>query len=328
MVTTRCLRIVFFGTPGFAVPTLDGLLTSTHDVIAVVTQPDRPRGRGHRHSDAPVKRRAVQAGLPLLQPSVLKDPEFLDAMSALHPDLGVVAAYGKLLPERLLAIPAEGLINVHASLLPKYRGAAPIHRAIANGETETGVTIMRVVKALDAGPMLANVRRPIGEGDTSVDVERDLAELGARLLVETVDNLAAGSVREVPQDDSQATYAPRLTREDGAIDWSRPARTINNLVRGMQPWPMAYSYLAGRRLIVLRSSPSADAAAEPPGTVVTARGDELRVATGEGTLLVSELQAEGKRPMTTREFLAGHRIAPGEQFNAPPPAGSSLAAGT
>ena len=176
--------------------------------------------------------------------------------------------------------------------------------------------------------MLANVRRPIGEGDTSVDVERDLAELGARLLVETVDNLAAGSVREVPQDDSQATYAPRLTREDGAIDWSRPARTINNLVRGMQPWPMAYSYLAGRRLIVLRSSPSADAVAEPPGTVVTARGDELRVATGEGTLLVSELQAEGKRPMTTREFLAGHRIAPGEQFNASPPAGSSLAAGT
>jgi methionyl-tRNA formyltransferase len=327
MVTNAVFRIVFFGTPGFAVPTLDRLLTSTHDVVAVVTQPDRPHGRGHRHSDAPVKRRALQAGVPVLQPSALKDLDFIEAMSGLRPDLGVVAAYGKILPERLLAIPVHGMINVHASLLPKYRGAAPIHRAIASGETETGVTIMRVVKALDAGPMLATVRRPVGDTDTSIDVERDLAEMGARLLVETVDRLAAGTAREVPQDDGLATYAPRLTREDGAIDWSESARAIHNLVRGMQPWPMAYSYLGGKRLIVFRSSSSAEPVSAQPGTIVTARGDELRVATGEGTLLVSELQAEGRRPMTTREFLAGHRIAPGERFSLPP-AGSSAAAGT
>ena len=328
MVTIASLRVVFFGTPGFAVPTLDGLLTSVHDVVAVVTQPDRPRGRGYRQSDAPVKRRAAQAGVPVLQPGTLKDQDFLEAMSAVRPDLGVVAAYGKILPEQLLAIPTQGMINVHASLLPKYRGAAPIHRAIANGETETGVTIMRVVKALDAGPMLATVRRPVGNDETSIDVERDLAELGARLLVETVDRLAAGSAQEVPQDDSLATYAPRLTRDDGAIDWSQSAPTIHNLVRAMQPWPMAYSYLGRKRLIVFRSSHSPAAVAAPPGTVVIARGDELQVATGGGTLLVRELQAEGKRRMTAREFLAGHHVAPGERFSSPPPHDSTKAAGT
>lgn len=311
------LRVVFFGTPAFAVPTLEALLASRHTVVAAVTQPDRPRGRGQRTADGPVKARALAAGLPVLQPASLKDPAFLAAYAALAADLGVVAAYGKILTEAVLAAPRLGLINVHASVLPRYRGAAPIHRAVANGEPETGVTIMRVVKALDAGAMLAVVRRAIGPDETSEEVERDLARLGAAVLVETVDRMAAGPIEEIPQDDRRATYAPRLTKEDGLIDWSMPARRVHDLVRGMRPWPNAYSYVQGQRLILLRSGVIDEPPTEAPGTVVAARTDGLRVACGAGILDVREIQAEGKRPMLAREFLAGHPLAPGTRFTAP-----------
>jgi methionyl-tRNA formyltransferase len=311
------LRVVFFGTPDFAVPTLDAILASHHPVVGVVTQPDRPRGRGQRVTDAPVKARAVAAALPVLQPDRLKAPEFLDALTSLRADVGVVAAYGRILTDAVLATPRLGMVNVHASLLPRYRGAAPVHRAIIAGELETGVTIMRVVKALDAGPMMASITRPIGSDETSVDVERDLSRVGARLLVGTLHRLAKGTATEIPQNDAEATYAPRLTKEDGAIDWTASAERIHNLVRGLHPWPHAYTYLHGRRLIVLRSQP-APPAIDEPGTILDASGDRLIVAAGGGTLHVHALQAEGKRPMTTREFLAGHRLTPGDRLSAAP----------
>lgn len=318
MVTAEPLRIVFFGTPEFAVPSLLALLASRHPVVAAVTQPDRPRGRGRRTSHAAVKAAAAEAGVPILQPDRLKDPSFLHALHDLHPDLGVVAAYGKILPDAVLAAPPRGTINVHASLLPKYRGAAPVHRAVIAGEPVTGVTIMRVVQALDAGPMLSRRERPIDPDETSEAVERDLARIGADLLAATIEDLAAGRAREEPQDDAASTYAPRLSKAEGLIDWTRPAREIHNLVRGLHPWPHAYTFANGQRLIVLRSrvDPSA-APGQTPGTIVDARGDTLRVAAGHGSVLqLVEVQPEGRRAMAAREFLAGHPVQPGRRFSA------------
>ncbi len=318
MVESKRFRVVFFGTPAFAVPTLDRLLASRHAVVGVVTQPDRPRGRGQKTSDAPVKTRARSAGLPVLQPPTLKDPSVLTSLSTLGADIGVVAAYGKILSDAVLAVPRLGMINVHASLLPRHRGAAPVHRAIIAGDAVTGVTIMRVVKALDAGPMLAEVRRPIGPTETSEEVERDLARLGAALLVETLDGIADGTVRETPQDDSRATYASRLTKEDGLVHWDWPAQRLHDLIRGLYPWPHAYTFLDGSRLILLRSHVVTQIASATPGTIEAAERDELRVATGDGGLEILQLQAEGKRPVTAREFLAGHRLRPGARFGAVP----------
>jgi methionyl-tRNA formyltransferase len=311
------LRIVFFGTPEFAVPTLDALLQSRHDVVGVVTQPDRPRGRGYEITEAPVKARAVAAGRAVLQPERMKDPVFREALSRLNADLAVVAAYGQILTDAVLAIPRLGFLNVHASLLPRYRGAAPVHRAVIAGERDTGVTIMRVVKALDSGPMLATVRRPIGPDETSEDVERDLARLGAGLLASTVDALAAGRAAETPQDDAAATYAPRLAKDEGLIDWVQSAERVHNLIRGLHPWPHAFSFLNGRRYILRRSVVLPELNA-PPGTVVDASGDSLTVAAGTSGVGILEIQAEGKRPMAPREFLAGHRVSPGGRFSSLP----------
>jgi methionyl-tRNA formyltransferase len=320
MGSGRSLRVVFFGTPAFAVPTLDELLHSRHHVVGIVTQPDRPSGRGQRTIAAPVKARAIAAGLPILQPDKMKDPAFLASLAGFDADIGVVAAYGRILTEAMLAIPPLGMVNVHASLLPRYRGAAPVHRAVMNGETETGVTIMRVVKALDAGAMLATAGRAIGPDETSDIVERDLAAVGAPLLRETLDRLADGPVEERTQDEAQATYAPRLTRDDGIVDWSRTAAAIHNQIRGLHPWPHAFSFLGGRRVILRRSSLSVDGGSSPPGihgapgTIVAASGGDLTVSTGVGTIRIIELQPEGKRPLRAREFLAGHRLAPGDRF--------------
>jgi methionyl-tRNA formyltransferase len=329
MVGGQSVRIAFFGTSEFAVPTLEALHQSPRQVVVVVTQPDRPRGRGYRISEPPVKVQAVALGLPVLQPARLDDPAFLSAFVHSAPDLGVVAAYGKILNEVVLATPRLGLINVHASLLPRYRGAAPIHRAIMNGEEETGITIVRMVKALDAGPILAMCRRPIGPDETSEEVERDLARLGAAVLLQTVDALSAGSVEEMPQDETVATYAPRLRREDGLVDWQLPAADIHNRIRGLHPWPRASTLCRGRRLILLRSvlvtsgrEHSPEGMSQPvspnaPGTILEAHGDRLMIATGRGVLAITELQAEGTRPMSVREFLAGHRLSVGERLTSP-----------
>lgn len=321
--TAPPLRIVFFGTPEFAVPALDALLAaSPHTVAGVVTRPDRPRGRGRKVSDAPVKARALAAGLPVLQPERMKDPAFLENLAALRADIGVVAAYGKILTEQVLATPRLGMINVHASLLPRYRGAAPVHRAVIAGETSTGVTIMRVVKALDEGGTFVTAHRPIGPDETSDEVERALARIGACLLVAVVDQMARENAVEWPQNDAEATYAHRLTKDEGLIDWHWPAVRVHNLIRGLHPWPHAFSFLRGKRFILHRSA--IDRAGRPhgtmgpPGTIVEADGDRLIVATGQGLLRVVEIQAEGRRPMGAREFLAGHRLTTGDRFTATP----------
>lgn len=313
----NALRVVFFGTPQFAVPTLEHLLRSTHTVCGVVTQPDRPRGRGQKVSDAPVKALAVAHGLPVMQPARLSDPDVGAAIAAWAPDLGVVAAYGRIIPDALLAIPRFGMINVHPSLLPKYRGAAPVHRAVINGDADTGVTIMRVVTRLDAGPMFGAVTRAIGPDETSDAVERDLAETGAALLVTVADQLAAGTAHEEPQDDAAATYASRLTKDEGLIDWSQPAMAIHNRVRGLYPWPHAYTYIDGVRLILLRTRVQPSTGPAAPGTIVEAGREGLRVAAGDGILEIEDLQPEGKRPMHAREYLAGRPIRPGARFGRP-----------
>ena len=318
------LRIVFFGTPDFAVPTLDALLASQHTVVGVVTQPDRARGRGQKMSDAPVKARAVAASLPVLQPEKVKDPAFLEAFASWNADLGVVAAYGRILTDAILAMPRLGMINVHASLLPRYRGAAPVHRAVIAGDTATGVTIMRVVKALDAGPMIATVRVGIGPDETSAEVERDLARHGAALLAKVVDDLAGDGVHETLQDESAVTYAHRITKEDGVVDWNWPAARVHNLIRGLHPWPHAFSFIQGKRIILRRSETHPPYLTHvtypihPAGTILEADGDRLIIATGDGLLRLVEIQAEGKRPMNVRDFLAGHRLTAGDRF-APAP---------
>ena len=310
------LRIVFFGTPDFAVPTLEALHTSRHAIVGVVTQPDRARGRGQKSLAGPIKRVAEEYGVPLFQPERLRNEEFLSAFRGLNPDLGVVAAYGKILTDAVLEIPRHGLLNVHASLLPKYRGAAPIHRAVMAGDTETGVTIMRVVKALDAGPMIAKVGRSIGPDETSADVEPDLARIGGRALVDAVDALSEGRLSETAQIDADATYAHKLEKRDGIVDWSRPAVEIHNQIRGLHPWPHAYAELHGERTILLRSEliTEPQAAREEPGTIVHAVGDRLLVQTGRGVLRLLSLQREGRRPVSAREFLAGRQIHPGDRF--------------
>ena len=349
MVGVPRLSIVFFGTPAFAAPTLQALLRSRHHVVGVVSQPDRPRGRGQKPGIAPVKALGLEAGLPVLQPERLKDPLFLEAFAALGADLGVVAAYGRIIPEIVISTPRLGLINVHGSLLPRYRGAAPIQRAVVAGDAETGVTIMRIVKELDAGPTFDKVVRAIPFDATSADVERDLAVVGARLLVEVVDAMASGTAREEPQDDTRATYAPKITREESPIDWTRSAIAIHNQVRGLNPWPHASAALAGARLIIVRTMPEAGgvpSAAFPPaglagsdrmrsvtslprgeiplpasaarlraGTVIETAGDAIRVATGDGVLRILALQPEGRRVMTAREFLAGRHIPAGTQLS-------------
>ena len=314
------LRVVFFGTPAFAVPTLGHLVSSRHQVVGVVTQPDRPRGRGQQVTEGPVKSLAVSLRLPVLQPAKLARDQFEPAFSALTADIGVVAAYGKILPDWLLAAPRHGLVNVHASLLPRYRGASPVHRAVINGDPETGVTIMRVVKELDAGPMLASARVPIGIDDTTVIVEEALAARGAALLVKTLDAIEAGTATETPQDASLVTYAPKLTKAEGIVDWTLPAPRIHNLIRGLWPWPHAYTFVGQTRYIVHRSRLSTRPTLnEAPGTIVHATpADGLHVVCGDRTTLeLIDIQLEGKRVMNAREIMAAQVLVPSVQFTQP-----------
>ena len=323
------LRVAFFGTPAFAAASLRTLARSPHEVAGVVSQPDRARGRGLKITVEAVKAAALELGLPVHQPDRLKDSSFLETFRALAPDLAVVAAYGKLLPQALLDIPRLGFINVHASLLPRWRGAAPIHRAILSGDATTGITIMRVVLALDAGPMLSHVVTAIDANETSVDLESRLAALGGPLLVETIDALARGAAAETAQDSGSATYAAKLERRDSDVDWTRPARDIHNQIRGLHPWPLAASTLAGRRLLLLRSIVEPHPAVEShpvvasgfsrtgtatPGTVLSAGAEGIVVAAGTGAVRLVEVQPEGRRPMAARDFLNGTRVAAGDSL--------------
>jgi len=307
------LGIVFFGTPAFAERSLAALVDSPHRVVAVVTQPDRPRGRGQKLTPSPVKAFAESRSIPVLQPERMKDDVFASALGALAPDLAVVAAYGRILPQALIDLPRLGTINVHGSLLPRWRGAAPVHRAILAGDRETGITIMRLVQALDAGPMLSRVPVSIGENETSAELERRLADLGAALLVETINAIARGPVQETPQPEDGVTYAHRLERQESAIDWTRPAADIHNRIRGLQPWPLAVAMLHGRRFALLGSEvvalvPSGHA----PGAVVDVSADAIDVATGSGAVRLTRVQLEGKPAMSVRQFVNGHRIVVGD----------------
>ncbi len=313
------LRVALFGTPAFAVPTLEHLVHSAHSVTGVITQPDRPRGRGQQVSDGPVKSLAAALGLRVLQPARLAQDQFAEQFAKLNADIGVVAAYGKILPDWLLAAPRLGLINVHASLLPRYRGASPIHRAVINGDPETGVTIMRVVKALDAGPMISAAVVPIGPDDTTTVIEAELARRGAELLVRTLDRIEAGTARETPQDESLATYAPKLVKSEGRIDWTSPAASVHNLIRGLWPWPHAFSHLADVRYILHRSRRSPLATAAAPGTIVAASALEgLHVACGDGNAIeLLDVQLEGKRVVSAREAMSARSLVAGAQFTSP-----------
>lgn len=316
------LRLIFLGTPDFAVPSLACLLHSRHRIVGVVSQPDRPRGRGQHVQPPPVKVLAQAHDLPIWQPQRLKDPDLLGALKALEPDAAVVAAYGRIIPDVLLELPRLGMINVHASLLPRWRGASPIQRAVMAGDRESGVTIMRVVSELDAGPMLARATRPIGPDETAAEVERDLAQLGASLLPAVLDGLESGTAHEEPQDAALATYAPRLEKSDGAIDWTLTAPKLHNRVRGLHPWPLAFSWLGPTRMTILRTrAEDSMTHSSAEGTILQAQGDRLVVAAGERTALaLLGLRPEGRRAMTTREFLSGHRVEPGARFLAQPPA--------
>ena len=312
------MRILFFGTPDFAVPTLRALLASSHEVVGVVTQPDRPKGRGQKIAPGAVAQVALDAALPLVQPVKLSDPGVREALAAFDADLGVVAAYGKILPEWLLALPPRGMINVHASLLPAWRGAAPVHRAVMAGDTDTGVTIMRVVKALDAGAMLDRVVVPIDPDVTSDALERALAEAGAARLVEVVDRLAAGPIDEVAQDEAHVTYAAKITRADSPIDWRAPARAIHDRIRGLHPWPHASATLAGVRVILHKSVRPDGATVAAPGTIVAAGPAGIDVAAGDGRIVrLLVLQTEGGKRLGAAEFLAGHALASGLAFDLP-----------
>jgi len=316
------LRIVFLGTPAFAVPSLEALVRSRHTVVGVVSQPDRPKGRGQQLQPTPTGMTAQAHGIPVLQPAKIRDEAFLQATRDLQPDLGVVVAFGRILPDALLAIPRLGMINVHASILPWYRGAAPIQRAVLAGDAETGVSIMRVVSELDAGPVFSIARTPIPPDATSGDMADALARIGADALIPIVDLLAEGHAVETPQNPDEATYAAKVTKEEGVIDWGVPAGRIHNLVRGLQPWPLASTTLNGRRLVLRKTElnltpvESRDAAMSPsPGTVVATTGDGIVVACGFGTQLrIVDVQPEGRRSMSARDFLAGRNVRAGSRF--------------
>lgn len=315
------MRVLMLGTPAFAVPTFEALLASRHQVVGLVCQPDRPRGRGQKVLAPPTKVVAEAHGIPVFQPLRLKDAELMAQLDALGADIGVVAAYGRILPDALIALPTRGMINVHASLLPRYRGAAPIQRAVMAGDDTTGVTIMRVVRELDAGPMLAASPIVIAPDATSVDIEHELAPAGAELLVTTVDRLDAGeAVAEIPQDDRLATHAPKIERADGIIDWTRPAAAIHNQIRGLHPWPHASTFLGPERLLLHRSAVDRERSTPltAPGSIA-ASADGLSVATGAGVLRVLDIQPEGRRVMPVRDWLSGHRgIAAGARFTREP----------
>lgn len=314
------MKLVFMGTPEFAVPSLAQLLSGGHDIAGVFTQPDKPAGRGKHLHEPPVKALALEHGIPIHQPAKIKSNDEVRAiLETISPDACVVVAYGKILPAWMLAIPRLGCINVHASLLPKYRGAAPINWAIANGERETGVTIMQMDVGMDTGPMLAQRSIPIGGDETAPQLSARLAQLGAELLSETLPRIERGEIAPLVQGDSEATYAPLLKREDGLIDWRMSASEIANRVRSFQPWPGTYTNFRGARLTIWRGNEApyrqdANVTSEP-GTILNIDESGITVVcSGLSTLLIEEVQIEGKRRVSAREFANGARLKPGDRI--------------
>ncbi len=314
MITGRRLRAVFLGTPEFAVPALQAV-DAIAEIVAVVTQPDRPKGRGRHVVSPPVADAARALGIPLLQPGRLKSPEVIARLRELAPDVVVTVAYGRIIPREMLALPPLGCINLHPSLLPKYRGASPIPRAIEAGDAVTGVTIMYQSEELDAGDIILQREAPIDPADTAASLEDKLAGIGATALVDALELIAAGRAPRRAQDHDAATYVGKLTKEDGRMDWARPASVLGDFIRAMDPWPSAYTTHRGRLLKIWQASAVPDPDGGPPGSVVDVRpGEGFVVATGGGGLLVTGVQPEGRRRMTADEYARGARLQPGEQL--------------
>ena len=304
------MRVLFYGTPRFALPTLDALLAG-HEVVGVVTQPDRPAGRGQRVAPPPVKARATAAGVPVLQPERLRDPAWLEPLRALRAEVAVVVAFGQILPKAVLDAPARGSINVHASLLPRYRGAAPIAWAIIRGETETGITTFQMDEGMDTGAMLRQARTPIRPGETAGELAERLARLGAEVLTETLARL--DSITPTPQRHEEATLAPRLKKSDGHLDWREPARALVGRIHGCNPWPGAVTLAPGGRLLIWRATAVDADPGAPPGTLVGA-AEDLRDAAGTGTVAPIEVQPENRRALAWRDYLHGARLRPGDRL--------------
>ena len=307
------MKALFYGTPNFAVPTLDALLAS-HEVVGVVTQPDRPAGRGRRMTPSPVKQRALAAGVPVLQPVRLRDPAWIDPIRRLGADVAVVVAFGQILPRAVLDAPARGSINVHASLLPKYRGAAPIAWAVIRGERETGVTTFQMDEGMDTGPVLLVERTPIRPGETAGELAERLSVIGAGVLVNTLQRL--DTLTPTPQRHEDATLAQRLTKADGRLDWSAPASALVDRIHGCNPWPGAATMAPAGRLIVWRARVASDVPRAEPGTLTIAAGGVLVVASGDGGVEPVEVQPENRRAVPWSDYLRGARLGAGARFTA------------
>lgn len=308
------MNIVFLGTPDFAVPTLERLAASRHIVLAVFTQPDRPRGRGEKLAFPPVKEAALRLGIPVYQPERIRHPEVYETLVALNPEVMVVVGYGQIIPQSIIDLPRHGIINVHASLLPRYRGAAPVQWAIANGETTTGVTTMQIDAGLDTGGIFLTEETPIGPEETAPELSARLSLMGADLLMKTLDGIEGGVLRPRPQDHSLATLAPLLKKEDGIVDWNWPAQKIFNRCRGFLPWPGTYTLFRGQLLHIWKSRPAPEHNLGEPGTLHPAR-KRLLAACGDGTALdLLELQIEGRKRLPASDFLNGHRVEENEKL--------------
>jgi len=318
-------NIVFMGTPDFAVPSLRALIEAGYAVKAVVTQPDRPVGRKKTLTPTPVKEEALRLGLPVLQPAKLRAPEAVAELAAYEPDLIVTAAYGQILPKSVLSMPKFGCINVHGSLLPKYRGGAPIQRAIMNGEKVTGVTIMYMAEGLDTGDMISKAELPIGPDDDAGTVFERLSVVGAALLTDTLPSILAGTAPRTPQNDAEATYSPNLSRDDERIDWTKPAAAIYDQLRGLSPRPGAFTYWNGDVFKIWKATrPEAGrAAGAAPGTVLGLGADGLAVATGDGVFVATEVQPAGKKAVPAAEFARSGQMKKGDVLGAAPEAGES-----
>jgi len=315
-------RIIFMGTPDFACPTLQGLIERGENIVAVVTQPDRPKGRGQKLMPPPVKEVAEKYGIPVYQPLKVRNPDFVDIIRELKPDAVVVVAFGQILPKTLLDIPQHGCINVHASLLPRYRGAAPLNWCIVNGETETGVTTMLMDVGLDTGDMLLSQRTPLDKNEDIVSLHDRMATMGADLLLETLDRIATGDITPQQQNSDDTCYAPMLKKEDGVISWHADARTIHNLVRGLAVWPGASTVIDNQVLKILRTR-IGEGSGEP-GTVLQAAKGHFEVACLTGSLFLQELQLAGKKRLDSASFLAGFPVSVGTVLGVGQPEGPQL----
>ena len=310
------MKIVYMGTPDFAVSPLRSLLNTEYEVAAVVTQPDKPKGRGKALMPTPVKEEALKHGIPVYQPEKVREPGFVEKLRELKPDLIVVAAFGQIIPESVLNMPKFGCINIHASLLPKYRGAAPIQYAVIDGEKESGVTIMKMGKGLDTGDMIARTEVPLAKDETGGSLFEKLPSAGARLLVETLPDIFAGTaVYEKQPEESPTPYAAMITKKMGLIDFSKSAEELERLVRGLNPWPSAYTFLNGKNLKIWKAEADMTQAEKNiPGTVVRADEEGICVACGTGRLILKEVQLEGKKRMDSASFLRGCKVEPGTRL--------------